>query len=59
MSSTEYMTIKDAAAKLGVTRKVIRRMIRDGTLTANRHHLLLRGPQRIPRAEVEALLAGR
>ena len=51
--TTQYVTIADAAARLGVNSKTLRRRIADGTLTAHRC-----GPKliRLDPAEVDALL---
>lgn len=48
------MNISQAARELGVSRKVIYRMLRDGHLHGHRDPILVGGEVLIPRQEVEA-----
>ena len=57
MSTDERITIKEAAELLGVTRKVVQRMLAKGELTSQRNKLYLKGPAKIPKSDVAALLA--
>ncbi len=51
----KYMTIKQAAEALKVSRRHIQRLIDRGQLHSTRNPLYLKGPVYILRSEVEAL----
>lgn len=52
-----YLTIKETAKALGMSRQSIYNLIDDGRLHVWRNPLLKRGPVRVPRTEVERLRA--
>lgn len=57
MIEHEYLTVKEAAHQLGVSRQTIYNLIEAGKLRLWRNPLLKRGGGGIPRADVEALRA--
>lgn len=55
MDDSEYLTIKQTAARLGMSRQTVYNLIEAGRLRVWRNPLLKRGPVRVPKADVEAL----
>ncbi len=53
----EYLSVKEIARVLHISRNTVYRLMGEGKLTPVVQPLYLRAPHKIPRAEVESLIA--